>query len=103
MATSSESGATFNVINTATKKSVYTAPIGKNMGSWNSIFPDTYSLDFSPVQATGSYVIKINGRTAGKFANLQDLIPAQVFIKDYCTTHSSFIWRSATAPMLIRT
>jgi endoglucanase len=61
MATGSENGATFNVINNATKKSVYTAPIGSNLGSWNSIFPDTYSLEFSPVRTTGSYSISVSG------------------------------------------
>src|SRR5579863_10472410 len=51
MATGSESGATFSVIDTASGKMVYTAPIGKSLGSWSSTFPNTYSLDFSTVDA----------------------------------------------------
>src|SRR5438105_1862305 len=42
MATGSESGASFNVINTANGHSVYSAPIGASQGSWSSTFPDAY-------------------------------------------------------------
>ncbi|HLJ35722.1 MAG TPA: cellulase N-terminal Ig-like domain-containing protein, partial [Ktedonobacteraceae bacterium] len=61
MATGAEKGATFSVINTSTGKSVYKAPIGASMGSWSSTFPNTYLLDFTPVQGSGSYSIQVNG------------------------------------------
>ena len=61
MATGAENGATFNVINMSTGKSVYKASIGANLGSWSSTFPNTYLLDFTPVQTTGSYSIQVNG------------------------------------------
>ena len=59
MATGSESGATFNVINTANGHSVYSAPIGASQGSWSGAFPDTYLLDLTPVQTRGSYTIRV--------------------------------------------
>src|SRR5579859_3777019 len=61
MATGSESGATFNVINAANGKRVYSAPIGTGQGSWSSAYPNTYLLDLSPVQASGSYTISVSG------------------------------------------
>ena len=61
MASGSESGATFSVIDTSNGKAVYSAPIGAGQGSWSSAFPNTYLLDFSPVKATGSYRIAVNG------------------------------------------
>ena len=64
MATGSESGATFNVINTANGHSVYSAPLGASQGSWSSAFPDTYLLDLSPVQTRGSYTIRVDGPIA---------------------------------------
>jgi hypothetical protein len=64
MATGSESGATFNVINTANGHSVYSAPIGASQGSWSSAFPDTYLLDLTQVQTRGSYTIQVDGPIA---------------------------------------
>ncbi len=61
MATDVEKGATFNVINTSTGKSVYSAPVGASLGRWSSTFPDTYLLDFTSVQKTGSYSIQVDG------------------------------------------
>ena len=61
MASGTESGATFSVINTSTGKGVYKAPIGASLGSWSSTFPNTYLLDFTPVQTTGSYSIQVSG------------------------------------------
>lgn len=61
MANSSEGGATFSVINTSTGKAVYSAPIGASQSNWSKTFPNTYLLDFSKVQATGSYSITVKG------------------------------------------
>src|SRR5947207_4395415 len=64
MATGSESGATFNVINTANGHSVYSAPLGASQGSWSSAFPDNYLFDLTPVQTRGSYTIQVNSPIA---------------------------------------
>lgn len=61
LASGPESSATFNVVNTANGKTVYTAPIGSGQGSWSKAFPNTYLLDFSSVQAAGSYKIAVKG------------------------------------------
>jgi len=61
MASSSESGATFSIVNTSTSQSVYSASIGSSTGSWNSSYPDTYLVDFSSVTTTGSYQVHVNG------------------------------------------
>ncbi len=61
MATGTENGGTFNVVNTATGKSVHSASIGANLGKWSKSFPDTYLLDFSSVKKSGSYMIQVSG------------------------------------------
>jgi hypothetical protein len=54
-------GATFKVINTQTNQSVYNANIGASQGQWSSTFPNSYLIDFSPVQTVGSYKIEVDG------------------------------------------
>ncbi len=61
MSSGSEWGATFSVVNSSSGKTVYSAPIGASQGNWSKSFPDTYLLDFSHVQATGSYSISVKG------------------------------------------
>ena len=61
LASGPESGATFNVVNTSNGKTVYSAPIGVGQGSWSKAFPNTYLLDFSSVQAAGSYKVTVKG------------------------------------------
>jgi endoglucanase len=53
MASGTESGAMFSVINSSNGKTVYSAPIGAGQGNWSKAFPNTYLLDFSTVQAPG--------------------------------------------------
>ena len=60
MASGSESGATFSLVN-AHGQNIYSAPIGASQGSWSSTFPNTYLLDFSTVQTPGSYTIIVRG------------------------------------------
>src|SRR5579883_2632153 len=64
MATGSENGASFDVVDVSTGKTVYSAPIGAGQGKWNSTFPNTYLLDFSSVTTTGSYSIQVKGPIA---------------------------------------
>jgi endoglucanase len=64
MATGSENGASFDVVDVSTGKTVYSAPIGAGQGKWNSAFPNTYLLDFSSITTTGSYSIRVKGPIA---------------------------------------
>ena len=61
MATGSESGASFSVVNAANGHSVYSAPIGGSKGTWSSDYPHTYLLDFSAVQTSGTYTLQVQG------------------------------------------
>lgn len=60
MATTSEAGATFQVLN-ASHAIVYAAPIGPKLKKWNGVFKNVYALDFSSVTAAGTYTISISG------------------------------------------
>ena len=60
MASTAETGATFAVIN-ASGTTVYSAPIGANLGSWSSAYPDVYALDFDSVTTAGTYTISVTG------------------------------------------
>lgn len=60
MASVAETGATFTVSN-ASGDPVLTAPIGANLGSWSSTFPNVYALDFDTVTTPGSYTISVSG------------------------------------------
>jgi endoglucanase len=63
MASGPETGATFAVKNSG-GTTVYTAPIGPNLGSWSSGYPDVYALDFDTVATAGSYTITVTGPIA---------------------------------------
>jgi hypothetical protein len=63
MASAVETGATFAVKN-ASGTTVYTAPIGANLGSWSSAYPDVYALDFDTVTTVGGYTITVTGPIA---------------------------------------
>jgi len=63
MASTGETGATFSVVNSS-GTSVYSAPIGANLGSWSSSYPDVYALDFGSVTTPGAYTISVTGPVA---------------------------------------
>src|SRR5215475_1505180 len=63
MASAAETGATFTVKNSG-GTTVYTAPIGANLGSWSSGYPDVYALDFDAVSTSGGYTITVSGPIA---------------------------------------
>src|SRR6266511_5970018 len=48
MSSAAETGATFSVRNAA-GATVFSAPIGPNLGSWSGGFPNVYALDFNTV------------------------------------------------------
>ena len=63
MASGLETGATFSVRNGPT--TVYSAPIGADLGSWSNTYPHVYALDFDAVSAVGSaYTIVVTGPIA---------------------------------------
>src|SRR5712691_9585229 len=59
MASASETGATFNVKNSS-GTTVYSAPIGLNLGAWSRSYPNVYALDFSSVSTAGTYTISVS-------------------------------------------
>jgi endoglucanase len=63
MASAVETGATFAVKNSG-GTTIYTAPIGANLGSWSSAYPDVYALDFDTVATAGGYSITVTGPIA---------------------------------------
>jgi endoglucanase len=60
MASGAEAGATFTVRNAA-GATVLSAPVGPNLGSWSSAYPNVFALDFNSVSTAGSYTISVNG------------------------------------------
>jgi len=63
MASGLETGATFSVRNGST--TVYSAPIGADLGKWSNTYSHVYALDFDPVSAIGSaYTIVVAGPIA---------------------------------------
>jgi endoglucanase len=60
MASAAETGATFSVKN-ASGATVYSAPIGANLGRWSRSYPDVYALDFPSVTAADTYTISVAG------------------------------------------
>ena len=64
MATGVETGATFHVKN-ASGATVFSAPLGANLGSWSSTFPNVYALDFDAVKTPGTYTIVTSGSIPG--------------------------------------
>ncbi len=64
MASAAETGATFSVKNSS-GVTVYSAPIGANLGKWSASYPDVYALDFDAVTTPGTYTIVTSGPIAG--------------------------------------
>jgi len=63
LASGLETGATFAVRSGAT--TVYSAPIGADLGSWSNGYPHVYALDFGAVTAPGTaYTIVVTGPIA---------------------------------------
>jgi len=58
-----EAGATFSVKN-ASNQTIFSAPIGSNLGSWSGTYSFVYPLDFGSVTTAGSYTISVSGPAA---------------------------------------
>jgi endoglucanase len=63
MASGVETGATFAVKNSS-GTTLFSGPIGANLGSWSNSYPDIYALDFSTVTTAGTYTITVSGPIA---------------------------------------
>ena len=64
MASGSEAGATFTVKNSSGSTVFGPTPIGANLGSWSSSYPDVYALDFDTLTTAGTYTISVSGAIA---------------------------------------
>ena len=65
MASASETGATFSLKNSS-GTTVYSAPIGLNLGSWSGSYPNVYALDIptSVTTGAGTYTISVSAPIA---------------------------------------
>ncbi|HUB87057.1 MAG TPA: glycoside hydrolase family 9 protein [Verrucomicrobiae bacterium] len=66
MAATPQSNATFQVI-ASDGTAAFTAPVGKQTGSWNTNYPDVYLLDFSSVNKAGTYSVRVGGTVSPSF------------------------------------
>jgi endoglucanase len=64
MASASETGATFSVLNSTGATVFGPAAIGATLGSWSSSYPDVYALDFDSFMTAGTYTISVSGPIA---------------------------------------
>ncbi|HET8846336.1 MAG TPA: glycoside hydrolase family 9 protein, partial [Ktedonobacteraceae bacterium] len=78
MAPGVETGARFSLKNSA-GVTIYSAPIGANLGSWSSSFPYVYALDFGSVTRSGTYTISISGPISGSSPGFLIAPAAQVY------------------------
>jgi hypothetical protein len=60
MSSAAEIGATFSVRNAA-GATVFSAPVGANLGSWSNSFKNVHALDFGAVATAGTYTIAVSG------------------------------------------
>ena len=65
MASGTDSGATFSV-KSSSGATVYSAPVGANLGKWSASYPDVYAVDFPAVTAPGIYSISVAGPIAAQ-------------------------------------
>src|SRR5215467_13463553 len=65
MASGTENGAMLSVKNSS-GTTVYSAPIGANLGKWSASYPDVYALDFPGVTTPGTYSISVAGPIAAQ-------------------------------------
>ena len=78
MSSGSEAGATFAVRN-AIGTTVFSAPIGANLGSWSRSYGNVYALDFDTVTAAGNYTIAVNGPIAATSPSFRVDTPGNLY------------------------
>lgn len=64
MSSSTETGTTFVIQNSSGSTVFGPTPIGANLGSWSSRYPDVYALDFDSFVTAGAYTISVSGPIA---------------------------------------
>jgi endoglucanase len=65
MASTAETGATFSVKDSS-GSTVYSAPVGADLGKWSASYPHVYALNFPSVTTAGSYTISVTGPIAAQ-------------------------------------
>jgi endoglucanase len=78
MASGSENGARFSVKNSS-GTTVYSAPIGANLGKWSASYPDVYALDFPAVTTPGTYSVSVAGPIAAQSPSFRIGTAANVY------------------------
>ncbi len=81
MASATESGATFSVLNSSGATVFGPTAIGINLGTWSKSYPDVYALDFDNfVPATGgTFSIKVSGPIAASSPSFKIDTAANVY------------------------
>jgi len=64
MASATETGATFSILNSSGATVFGPVAIGKSQGSWSTSYPDVYALDFDSFVTAGTYTIDVSGPIA---------------------------------------
>jgi len=64
MSSGAETGATFVIKNSSGSTVFGPTPIGANLGSWSSRYPDVYALDFDSFVTVGAYTVSVSGPIA---------------------------------------
>jgi endoglucanase len=77
MTATTETGATFNVVN-ASGTSVFSSAIGAKLGSWGT-FTNVYALDFDSVTTPGTYTVAVHGPAAGASPSFVIDVAANVY------------------------
>ena len=78
MASAAETGARFSIKNSS-GTTVYSAPIGANLGKWSASYPDVYAVDFPAVTAPGIYSISVAGPIAAQSPSFRIGTAANVY------------------------
>src|ERR1700719_844186 len=65
MASGSETGATFVILNSSGSTVFGPASIGANLGAWSSSYPDVYAVDFESFMTAGTYTISVDRKSGG--------------------------------------
>src|SRR5262249_25346286 len=85
MASSTENGATFSVLNSS-GDTVYSAAIGAGLGKWSAGYPAVYALDFPAVTTPGTYTISVARPIPGASPPFRIRTPAKLFPGPPCNS-----------------
>ncbi len=80
MASDAETAATF-AVKSSGGSTVFSAPVGSDLGSWSKRYPHVYAVDFPSVTAAGTYSISVNGPIAASSPSFRIGSGADVYSK----------------------